>query len=168
MSWQSWTVGKDLRQQIQDSERKGAVYVAGVWHGRSLLTRFVTVELYAMQDVLLVSSLSDRTRRRTKYGSGAHCRQGTALVTPGAWLAIQQEAVSLKRRTKCRTCSRRCCVIMQELEGQVQGMHLPDNVEKAWKDVEHDLSENPVSKGVESLQKLTDPSVRALPMLLFQ
>jgi hypothetical protein len=44
----------------------------------------------------------------------------------------------------------------------VQGMHLPDNVEKAWKDVEHDLSENPLSKGVDSLQKLTDPSVRAV------
>jgi hypothetical protein len=51
---------------------------------------------------------------------------------------------------------------VQELEGQVQGMHLPDNVEKAWKDVEHDLSENPLSKGVDSLQKLTDPSVRAV------
>ena len=54
------------------------------------------------------------------------------------------------------------CIDMQELEGQVQGMKLPDNVEKAWKYVEHDLSENPVSKGVESLQKLTDPSVRAV------
>lgn len=54
------------------------------------------------------------------------------------------------------------CIVVQELEGQVQGMHLPDNVEKAWKDVEQDLSENPVSKGVESLQKLTDPSVRAV------
>jgi hypothetical protein len=41
----------------------------------------------------------------------------------------------------------------------VQGMHLPESVEKAWKDVEHDLSDNPVSKGVESLQKITDPSV---------
>ena len=49
---------------------------------------------------------------------------------------------------------------VQELEGQVQAMHLPEPVEKAWKDVEHDLSDNPISKGVDSLQKLTDPSVR--------
>lgn len=25
MSWQSWYVGNDLRQQIQDSDRKGAL-----------------------------------------------------------------------------------------------------------------------------------------------
>lgn len=43
----------------------------------------------------------------------------------------------------------------------MKDMHLPEAVQEVWKDADKTFGpDNPVSKGVENLQHIVDPSVR--------
>lgn len=86
----------------------------------------------------------------------AGCIHATAAHAQQLSNAPERSAISGDRGWRVFFMSIIC---MQEIEGQVQSMKLPEKVENAWKDADKHLSENPVSKGVESLQHMVDPSV---------